>query len=347
MSSRLPASLLGLSVPFFALRIVAAAAAPIPISMPPPPPPRRPGRLPLPPPRPHLFSTTAAASARVRRKPFNPFAATISKKRKEDNLARQTGLAKERQAQAVDPVLGRPTPFLESLAHVPPPLPPLDAVLATPTAAAAGAAGAASTTATAISDDDQLNHYVTPAELRESLARSRTLAEPVAADPDYGVEEEHRATFERQHAHNVEAIRRILALAAGNSADRTRAHKQACIALFGRHVTDSQLPPDPGSARAAGVDTGKTPRAGPDTGSSEVQAAILTVKIQALARALHRDDGHNTKDKHNKRNLRLLVHRRQKLLKFLKRKEKGGVRYRNVMAALGLDDDAVHRELFL
>jgi len=73
----------------------------------------------------------------------------------------------------------------------------------------------------------------------------------------------------------------------------------------------------------------------------------LTVKIRALAKALHRDDGHNTKDKHNKRNLRLMVHRRQKLLKYLKRKEKGGVRYRNVLEALGLDDDAVEKELFL
>jgi ribosomal protein S15P/S13E len=42
-----------------------------------------------------------------------------------------------------------------------------------------------------------------------------------------------------------------------------------------------------------------------------------------------------------------MVHRRQKLLKYLKRKEKGGVRYRNVLEALGLDDDAVEKELFL
>ena len=343
MSCRLPSSLLSLSAPFSTLRI----AIPIPISIPPPlPPPPLPRRLPPPPPRPRLFSTTAAAYVRVKRKPFNPFAAAISKKRKEGNLARQAELAKERQTQAVDPVLGGPTPFLKSLARVPPPLPPLDAVLAAGAGAGAGTAGAARATATVVLDD-QLNHYVTPAELLDSLRRSRALAEPVAADPEYGVEAEHKAAFERLHDHTVEAMRRILALGAGNSADRTRAHKQACIARFGRHVTDSQLPADPGSSRAAAADTGKTPRAGPDTGSSEVQAAILTVKIQALARALHRDDGHDTKDKHNKRNLRLLVHRRQKLLKYLKRKEKGGVRYRNVMDALGLDDDAVHRELFL
>lgn len=74
-----------------------------------------------------------------------------------------------------------------------------------------------------------------------------------------------------------------------------------------------------------------------------MQAAILTVKIRNVANMLKTVGG--TKDKHNKRNLRLLCHRRQKLLKYLKRKEKGGVRYRNIMDALGLDEAAVQKEL--
>jgi len=115
---------------------------------------------------------------------------------------------------------------------------------------------------------------------------------------------------------------------------------QLCIDTFGRHNTDSILPKDPGAPETSN----KMPRAGPDTGSSEVQAAILTVKIRTLAKMLETT---SNKDKHNKRNLRLLVHKRQKLLKYLKRKERGGVRWRNVMDALGLDDAAIQNELFL
>lgn len=264
-----------------------------------------------------------------KRETFNPHAAAAAKKRKETNLTRQSELRTQRAAAAVDPVLGRPTPFLESLDAIPPPLPSVDAIL--------------STSATIPSPEQQrLNHFIARQELPEFLQTSRALAAPYAVGEDF-IDPDNTRAFQRQHEHSVEAIRRIVALGNGNSADRTRANKQVCIDLFGRHVTDTQLPADPGTLQ----NTGKTPRAGPDTGSSEVQAAILTVKIRALAKALHRDDGHNTKDKHNKRNLRLMVHRRQKLLKYLKRKEKGGVRYRNVLEALGLDDDAVEKELFL
>ena len=73
-------------------------------------------------------------------------------------------------------------------------------------------------------------------------------------------------------------------------------------------------------------------RAGPDTGSSEVQIAILTTKINVLAANLHK------KDKDNKRSLRLLVHRRQKLLQYLRRKERGGPRWQNVVEQLGIND---------
>lgn len=147
-----------------------------------------------------------------------------------------------------------------------------------------------------------------------------------------------------KHQLAVEAIRRIVSLGNGSSGDRTRANKQLCIQMFGRHNTDTALPVDPGAKNP--VETNGQKRAGPDTGSSEVQAAILTVKINALIRGMESTNSMN-KDKHNKRNLRLLVHKRQKLLKYLKRKEKGGIRYRNIMDALGLDDAAVHNELFL
>ena len=43
-------------------------------------------------------------------------------------------------------------------------------------------------------------------------------------------------------------------------------------------------------------------------------------------------------DKANKRNLRLLVHRRQKLLRYLRQKERGGPRFQNVLETLGLTE---------
>ncbi|KAI5848958.1 hypothetical protein BZA05DRAFT_355745 [Tricharina praecox] len=275
------------------------------------------------------FSTSSTLTSAEKRKAFNPYAAAISKKRKEANLHRQAELSVQRASTAVDPVVGRPTAFIESLETPLPPPPSLDAVLS-------------SSTATPLT---QLNHFITPTELPHFLSTSKHLTAPVRSSVDTYIDPELASAHSARHDRAVEAIKRILSLANGSSKDRTRSNTQLCIDTFGRHVTDGALPRDPGVPSAA--ETAKTPRAGPDTGSSEVQAAILTVKIRTLEQQLHRDDGHQSKDKHNKRNLRLMVHRRQKLLKYLKRKEKGGVRYRNVLDALGLDDAAVMNELFL
>jgi ribosomal protein S15P/S13E len=49
----------------------------------------------------------------------------------------------------------------------------------------------------------------------------------------------------------------------------------------------------------------------------------------------------------NRANLRELCHKRQKILRYLKKKDKGGARYRNVMEALGLDDAAIERQLYM
>lgn len=76
-------------------------------------------------------------------------------------------------------------------------------------------------------------------------------------------------------------------------------------------------------------------RAGPDTGSSEVQIGILTAKIRILA---DRYAGENRNDKVNKRNLRLLLHRRQKLLKYMEKKERGSHRWHNMLEKLGLTE---------
>ena len=66
-----------------------------------------------------------------------------------------------------------------------------------------------------------------------------------------------------------------------------------------------------------------------------MQIAILTAKIRVLA---DRYEGVNRNDKVNKRNLRLLLHRRQKLLKYMERKERGGERWRYMLGLLGLTE---------
>ena len=71
-------------------------------------------------------------------------------------------------------------------------------------------------------------------------------------------------------------------------------------------------------------------RAKGDTGSPEVQIALLTARINDLT-------GHfkeHTKDHHSRRGLLALVSQRRKLLDYLKRKEVD--RYRTVIERLGL-----------
>lgn len=79
----------------------------------------------------------------------------------------------------------------------------------------------------------------------------------------------------------------------------------------------------------------ETPRAGPDTGSSEVQIGILTAKIRVLAGEW---EGAGRGDKVNKRNLRLLLHRRQKLLRYMQKRERGSGRWENMLEVLGLTE---------
>ncbi|GAA5185424.1 30S ribosomal protein S15 [Niveibacterium umoris] len=71
-------------------------------------------------------------------------------------------------------------------------------------------------------------------------------------------------------------------------------------------------------------------RAKGDTGSPEVQIALLTARINDLT-------GHfktHVKDHHSRRGLLALVSQRRKLLDYLKRKEVD--RYRSVIERLGL-----------
>ncbi|KAF9112964.1 hypothetical protein BGX27_002510 [Mortierella sp. AM989] len=78
-----------------------------------------------------------------------------------------------------------------------------------------------------------------------------------------------------------------------------------------------------------------------DTGSPEVQAAIMTVRIQNLNTHIL----NNKKDKHNYRRLRMLVHQRQTVLKYLKRLNPE--RYHTCLDRLGLEPRAIEDEIVI
>lgn len=67
-----------------------------------------------------------------------------------------------------------------------------------------------------------------------------------------------------------------------------------------------------------------------DTGSPEVQVAILTERIQNLTQHFK---GH-AKDNHSRRGLLMLVNKRRSLLDYLRNKD--GQRYLDLIAKLGL-----------
>jgi ribosomal protein S15 len=184
-----------------------------------------------------------------------------------------------------------------------------------------------------------LNYYLKPDQLDASIQESKELNSPLNGKTS--------DAFNRDHENAVRALSLITSLDNSSGRDRTRVNVQRCVEEFGRHRTDSYLPPKPASLQylrqleAEGSHPQLTSRSGPDTGSSEVQIAILTTKINVLADNLHK------KDKHNKRNLRLLVHRRQKLLAYLKRKERGGPRWQNLVDKLGINDAMWQGEISL
>jgi len=71
-------------------------------------------------------------------------------------------------------------------------------------------------------------------------------------------------------------------------------------------------------------------RASSDTGSPEVQIAILTERIANLTEHFKT----HAKDNHSRRGLLMLVNKRRSLLDYLKKKDEG--RYAELIAKLGL-----------
>ena len=71
-------------------------------------------------------------------------------------------------------------------------------------------------------------------------------------------------------------------------------------------------------------------RASGDTGSTEVQVAILTERIQNLTEHFKT----HAKDNHSRRGLLLMVNKRRSLLDYLKKSD--AERYTNLITKLGL-----------
>jgi ribosomal protein S15 len=198
-----------------------------------------------------------------------------------------------------------------------------------------------------------INHMMTADELDEHLIYAKALTKPLKRSPQLAMhrmgEWDDATTAEKQREHEKserereqqhewghkrasEALRRIMDMNNAGGKMKRHANIRRCVEEFGRHNTDKTLKPTPKS-----IDVPKyamPPRCGPDTGSSEVQIALLTMKIRNLTVAFAKPKG--KKDKANKRNLRLLVHRRQKLLRYMRRKEGDSDRWRNMVEKLGL-----------
>jgi small subunit ribosomal protein S15 len=67
-----------------------------------------------------------------------------------------------------------------------------------------------------------------------------------------------------------------------------------------------------------------------DTGSTEVQVALLTARINHLTEHLRE----HRKDHHSRRGLLMLVGQRRRLLRYMQKKDLDG--YRNLIRELGL-----------
>ncbi|EMD85060.1 hypothetical protein COCC4DRAFT_80667 [Bipolaris maydis ATCC 48331] len=307
------------------------------------------------------FVSTARANAesierQKKRLASDPYIVAQRNRKKAANLSRRAELEQARVASLGNPVRGIPTPFVESFDTGKPIT--YDEGKKIP------------------QDRTHLNYAFDPTTVEKQLKKSEKLAVPLseiakqAAPAAYpwndatryaqarAIEksaEEIEEQNKKDHARAVEAIRRITALENGSSKDRMRVNIARCVETFGRHNTDRIFPPKAPSLSRSGVDethairpetnvAATAKRVGPDTGSSEVQIAILTAKIKTLADFLQtRGKG----DKHNKRNLRLLVHRRQKLLQYLRRKERGGPRWQHCIETLGLTEGTWRGEISL
>ncbi|KAI0381632.1 ribosomal protein S15 precursor-like protein [Hypomontagnella monticulosa] len=280
---------------------------------------------------PSLLPVTQTASLSQKEKKKlakqDPYRWAQMQQRKAAHLKRREEIEAVRTAQAGDPIRGLPTPFIESLDSAgqeplsKPPLDddgnPLEEPFDLPTS------------------PHVLNYFIHKKELDSAIEHAYTLTRPMESDLASIEPEEYQKRLEQHeqhHAKAVEALQRITHMDNGSAKDRLHANIRRCVETFGRHETDLFLRP---KALSRGQEREERPvRGGPDTGSSEVQIAILTAKIRALSNELEKGRGY--RDKVGKRDLRLLLHRRRKLMQYMDRKERGSDRWKHMVETLGL-----------
>ncbi|KAL1920337.1 mitochondrial 37S ribosomal protein uS15m [Calcarisporiella thermophila] len=153
----------------------------------------------------------------------------------------------------------------------------------------------------------KLQHFITPEEEKlviEMAPQAISSTKVTIASPEEAL---------RREKEKAEMVRRIVSLETANAKAENLYRIQKAIEWF-------QLKEG-------------------DTGSPEVQAAVLTVRILNLHEHLQQ----HRKDKHNYRALRSMVHQRAKLLRYLKRQSLE--RYFTCLRELGLDQRAVEGEI--
>ncbi|KAI8962071.1 ribosomal protein S15 precursor-like protein [Daldinia sp. FL1419] len=283
------------------------------------------------PPTPSLLPVTQTASLSQKEKKRlakqDPYRWAQMQQRKAAHLKIREEIEAVRDAQYGDSIRGITTPFVESF----------------------DSAGQALLSKPPVDDDGNpleephelptsphvLNNLIHKEELDSAIDIAYTLTRPVPSDLSPVESEDYQKQLEnhdRHHAKAVEALNRITHMDNGSAKDRLHANIRRCVETFGRHQTDTHLRP---KALSRGQEREERPvRGGPDTGSSEVQIAILTAKIRALANELEKGRGY--RDKVGKRDLRLMLHRRQRLLRYMDKKERGSDRWKHMIETLGL-----------
>ncbi|KAI1161262.1 hypothetical protein F5B18DRAFT_629100 [Nemania serpens] len=277
------------------------------------------------------ITQTASVSQKAKRQlaKREPYRWAQMQQRKNAHLERRAEIDAVRREQRGDPIRGLTTPFVESF----------------------DSAGQAPFSTPRVDEEGKpieeahplptsphvLNNLLSKGELDAAIENAYALTKPMESEYTRQNPEEleqRQQEHERQHATAVEALQRIVDLEKGSSKDRRHANIRRIIETFGRHETDLTLPPKPLSR---GQPKEERPvRGGPDTGSSEVQIGILTAKIRALADELERGRGY--RDKVGHRDLRLMVHKRQKLMAYMERKERGSARWQHMVEKLGLSE---------
>lgn len=235
--------------------------------------------------------------------------------------------------------------------YSPPPAYPSDyaAVLDTAGPAADSSAhGGPSAEATTTASRDPFPAPVQPAHFSPALSSeadrdfilnhlpSATATQTISAQASGSGAAYHYGTStseEVQQLQQSEMVMRVLDLRNADSRGIRVANTARIIEAFGRHS----------SSDTAGAETSR----GVDTGSTEVQAAILTHRIRQLSEHIAR----NPRDVSNRKSLRSLVMKRASLLKYFKRKEtkkEGGHQvYFGLLEKLGIDAKAVEGEIIV